>query len=232
MTAGVTLSGRGLVRRFVTGESTRVVLNEVSLAVEPGQLVLVRGPSGCGKTTLLHLLATLDRPDHGTVEIGGRDVTTLSGEERARVRRHQLGVVYQEGALVSRWRVWQNVAVSLIPDGIPAPERRRRATEVLERVGLAARRDDRSGPLSGGERQRVAIARALIGSPSLLIADEPTSQVDGETGQGILELFDALRGEGAGLLIASHDEAFRSRATQSFRLADGRLHADDSSEER
>ena len=199
------------------------VLQEVSLHVEAGQMVVVRGLSGCGKTTLLHLLATLDRPDGGVVRIEGEEVSSWSSQSLAEFRRRRLGIVYQDCALIPRFSVWQNVSVGLLPEGWSARERRERSNALLHRLGLADKADERPTRLSGGEQQRVAIARALIHEPRILIADEPTSQVDADTTDRLLALFDELRDQGVAVLVASHAAEVQERADRCLELVEGHL---------
>jgi len=199
------------------------VLAGVTMAVARGSLALVRGPSGVGKTTLLNLLATIDSPDRGHILLHGHDVAQMSAEQVALLRRRQIGVVYQDWALIHRFSVWENVAVALVPDGVPARERRERAAHALEALRMAHKIDEKPSRLSGGEQQRVAVARAIVHSPSIVIADEPTSQVDADTAELILARFKALSSSGIAVVVASHSRDWNHVADVTWRMHAGRL---------
>ncbi len=192
------------------------------MAVTPGEILGIAGPSGSGKTTLLHLLAALDTPTSGTVSVAGTDTATLSERGRARLRLEHVGVVFQRFHLLPALSARANVALPLVELGWSKRDRRERATELLERVGLADRTDHRPGELSGGERQRVAIARALATDPELVVADEPTGELDTATSERVLDLLASL-GEDTGVVIASHDGQALDRADRLLRLRDGRV---------
>jgi putative ABC transport system ATP-binding protein len=200
---------------------TVTALDGVSLAVERGEMVGVAGPSGSGKSTLLHLLAALDTPSRGTVTLAGVDVSDRSARERTRLRLDHVGIVFQRFHLLPSLSARANVALPLVERGVPTRERRSRAAELLDRVGLADRADHRPGALSGGEQQRVAIARALVTEPDLLVADEPTGELDTETGDRVLSLMADLATDHA-VVLASHDEQVLDRADRVVRLRDGR----------
>ena len=201
---------------------TVVALKSVSLSVDPGEFVGIAGPSGSGKSTLLHLLAGLDIPTSGTVRLCGTDTGACSTRERTRLRLDHVGVVFQRFHLFAALSARGNVALPLIERGVSKRERRQRATDLLERVGLGDRIDHQPSRLSGGEQQRVAIARALATNPEVLIADEPTGELDTETGLAVVDLLDDLRADGDRVVIlASHDEPTLDRTDRVIRLRDG-----------
>ena len=216
--------GRGLLGRFGGDEPrpTTTALDGVSLSLSPGEIVGVEGPSGSGKSTLLHLLAALDAPTSGTVSVCGRDVAALSGRARTRLRLERIGVVFQRFHLLQSVTARANVALPLIEQGVPKRERRERAETLLDRVGLGDRVENTPGQLSGGEQQRVAVARALITDPALLVADEPTGELDTATGERILSLFEAAADRDTAVVLASHDRMAVESADRVVRLRDGR----------
>jgi putative ABC transport system ATP-binding protein len=196
----------------------------VSFTIEDGDYVAIVGPSGSGKSTLMHLLGGLDRPTSGRLTIGGRDVGTLTAHELAQLRNETIGFVFQAFHLLARTSAVDNVALPLVYRGIGARERRRRAAAVLERVGLAHRLDHRPNQLSGGEQQRVAIARALVTDPKVLLADEPTGNLDSATGQAVLGLLEALNAEqGVALVMVTHDREVAARARRQIVMRDGEI---------
>ena len=197
-------------------------LRGVSLTVPAGDYAAIVGPSGSGKSTLMHLLGGLDRPTSGTLRIAGRDVTKLGPTELAALRNRTIGFVFQSFHLLPRTSAVDNVALPLVYAGVRAGERRRRAASVLERVGLGHRLRHRPNQLSGGEQQRVAIARALVTSPSLLLADEPTGNLDSATGAEVLALLEALNREsGVAVVLVTHDHEVADRAHRQIRMRDG-----------
>lgn len=212
---------RGSTSFFGTDDRPTVeALSGVSLAIRRGELVGIAGPSGSGKSTLLHLLAALDTPTSGEVTLAGRPLSGLSERRRTRVRLDHVGIVFQHFHLLPALSARANVALPLVQRGVGKSARRARAEDLLDRVGLADRATHRPGQLSGGEQQRVAIARALATDPDLLIADEPTGELDTETGEIILDVLATLRDEQA-VVIASHDQQALDRAGRLVRLQDG-----------
>ncbi|MBR0566629.1 ABC transporter ATP-binding protein [Azoarcus sp. L1K30] len=216
----------GIERTFTLGDSEVHALDKVSLRIEAGEYVAVMGPSGSGKSTLLNLLGLLDRPDAGHYLLEGRDVTTLSADEQATVRRARIGFVFQSFHLVPRLTAAENVALPLMLAGVPAHERTPRVARALKDFGLQARADHRPEELSGGQRQRVAIARATIMQPAVLLADEPTGNLDRHTGEEVTALLEALNADGTTLIVVTHDPAMGGRARRRLMMEDGALRQD------
>lgn len=205
---------------FSEGSPTVTALDSVSLAVAAGDVIGVAGPSGSGKSTLLHLLAGLDTPTEGTITIQGTDISELTGRQQTRFRRDNVGMVFQRFHLLPALTARENVALPLVQAGVSRSQRRERADELLGAVGLADRTDHRPGALSGGEQQRVAIARALAADPAVVIADEPTGELDRDTGKQVLDLLTQIS-EDRAVVIASHDEYTLDRTDRVIRLLDG-----------
>jgi putative ABC transport system ATP-binding protein len=206
-------------------------LQGVSFSIGAGELVAIVGPSGSGKSTLLHLMGTLERPTSGRVWVTGLDVSELSDRELAAVRATRIGFVFQQFFLAEHATLLENVADGLLYAGVPAEERRVQATHALAAVGLGERLDARPTQLSGGERQRVAIARALVGSPAIVLADEPTGNLDSTTGGQIMALIDELNGRGATIVVITHEHAIAERCPRRIQLLDGRVVSDTRKEE-
>jgi putative ABC transport system ATP-binding protein len=211
------------VHKSYPGEPPVESLRGVSLSVEAGDMVAVRGASGSGKSTLLHLMAALDRPTSGSVCLDGLNVESLPDRPLAGLRAHRVGVVFQQFFLLETLTALENVAAGLLYRGVPAGARREAAAEALRRVGLGHRMTQRAGKLSGGERQRVAIARAVVGRPAILFADEPTGNLDSDTGAGILDLVRRLNDEGTTTVIVTHEEAVAAACRRRIVLRDGRV---------
>jgi putative ABC transport system ATP-binding protein len=211
-----------VTRRYQLDGVAVEALRGVSLTVSPGDFLAIVGPSGSGKSTLMHLLGGLDRPTSGRLVIGGRDVARLSAPELARLRNEVVGFVFQSFHLLPRTSAVDNVALPLVYRGVGARRRRTQATEMLTRVGLAHRLDHRPNQLSGGEQQRVAIARALVTSPTLLLADEPTGNLDTSTGEAVLDLLASLNADsGVALVVVTHDRDVAARARRQITMRDG-----------
>jgi putative ABC transport system ATP-binding protein len=198
-------------------------LRGVSLAIAAAEYLGVVGPSGCGKSTLLHVLGCVDVATSGVVNFEGRDVSTLSDAERSRLRLREIGFVFQRFFLLPMLTAFENVELPQSEAGVARAERRARARELLEYVGLGARADHRPSELSGGEMQRVAIARALANRPRLLLADEPTGELDKATGEQIVMLLDRLHADGTAVVVVTHDSAVASRARRLIRMRDGAI---------
>lgn len=217
--------GKKSVLRQRKATQTVTALDDVSLAIDRGEFVGIAGPSGSGKSTLLHLVAGLDTPTRGLLSIDGTDVTTLSAKQRTRLRLETIGIIFQHFYLLSALSARANVAIPLVERGWSKRKRRERATTLLTTVGLDDRITHKPSELSGGEQQRVAIARALATEPDLLIADEPTGELDTATGGSILDLFEELSTDHA-VIMASPDERALARTDRVIRLQDGKLIAD------
>ncbi|MEZ0227725.1 MAG: ABC transporter ATP-binding protein [Planctomycetota bacterium] len=212
---------QGVGKTYRLGGHDVRALHAVDLAIETGEHVSIMGPSGSGKSTMMNLIGCLDTPSFGRYVLDGHDVGTLSEDALAEVRGQKIGFVFQTFNLLPRLDAASNVMLPLAYQGVPSRERRARALEALERVSLAKRADHRPNELSGGERQRVAIARALVVRPSLLLADEPTGNLDSKVGREILDIFDALNREGVTMVVVTHDENVARRAKRMVRMKDG-----------
>ena len=231
--SGVTLDGPGApvldvedVTKSYPGEPPVEALRGVNLTIGPGELVGIVGPSGSGKTTLLQLMGTLDRPTSGRVRITGLDVATMADEDVAFLRATRIGFIFQQFFLAEHATVLDNVADGLLYAGIPVKERRQRALDALELVSLAGRLNARPTQLSGGQRQRVAIARALVGQPAIVLADEPTGNLDQATGRLLLELLKQLNAAGTTIVVITHDHAIARRMPRKVEILDGQVVAD------
>lgn len=196
---------------------------DVTLQIAPGDHIAIRGPSGCGKSTLLHMLGCVEPPTAGTLLFRGDDVTKLSDRQRSLLRLRQIGFVFQRFFLLPMLTAAENIELPQSEANVPKAERRHRTKELLEYVGLAARADHRPSELSGGEMQRVAIARALANTPGLLLADEPTGELDRATGEQIASLLDRVNADGTALVIVTHDPALAERSTRVLSMRDGRI---------
>jgi putative ABC transport system ATP-binding protein len=213
----------GITRTYELDGVSVPALTGVSLTVEDGDYLAIVGTSGSGKSTLMHLLGALDRPTSGTLTIGGRDVGGLGPAEMARLRNETIGFVFQSFHLLARTTARDNVALPLVYRGVGRRERRARAAAMLERVGLGHRLDHRPNQMSGGEQQRVAIARALVTGPSVLLADEPTGNLDSATGDSVLALLESLNADGVAIVLVTHDMEVAARARRRIVMRDGAM---------
>ncbi len=216
-----------LSRDFLVGEETVHALDEVTLDISRGEYVAVMGPSGSGKSTLLNIVGLLDRPTRGRYVLDGEDTTTLSDTRQAAVRSRKIGFVFQAFHLVPRLTARENIELPLMLAGVPPEERRPRVETTLESFGLADRASHRPDQLSGGQRQRVAIARATITQPELILADEPTGNLDSTSGADVISTLERLNGDGMTLVVVTHDADVGSRARRLLRFHDGRLAGDE-----
>lgn len=215
------VEGRGLTRTFPMAAAPVVALRDVSLEVARGEYVAITGPSGCGKSTLLHLLGCVDAPTSGSLRFEGCDVARLTEIERSRIRLARIGFVFQRFFLLPMLTAWENVELPQAEIGSPARERRQRTRDLLEYVGLSDRAHHRPAQLSGGEMQRVAIARALANRPALLLADEPTGELDEDTGHQVADLFDRVHADGTAIVVVTHNPALAARAKRHLTMRRG-----------
>ena len=214
---------RGVSKVFYTDEVETHALDDISLDILPREYVAVSGPSGCGKSTLLSVLGLLDAPTAGTYALKGRPAAELSQTDRARTRNREIGFIFQSFNLVADLTVFENVELPLTYRGMPTSERRERVAEVLEKVEMASRAKHLPGHLSGGQQQRAAVARAVVGRPSILLADEPTGNLDSRNGEAVMELLRTLHDEGSTICVVTHDPRYAGHAQREIQMFDGRL---------
>ncbi len=222
----VVIHTAGLSKYYILGAETVRAVRRVDMEVRRGEFVAIMGPSGSGKSTFMNLIGCLDTPTHGSYWLNGREVSELSDDQLARVRNRDIGFVFQTFNLLPRASSLHNVELPLIYAGVPAKERRRRAEEKLERVGLGDRMNHKPPELSGGQRQRVAIARALVNDPALLLADEPTGNLDSQTSREIVEILVQLNQAGQTILLVTHESDIASAASRQIHLNDGLVEQD------
>jgi putative ABC transport system ATP-binding protein len=208
---------------FLTDEVETHALSGVHLEIRQGEYVAIAGPSGCGKSTLLAILGLLDTPSEGRYLLHGKPVTELTAAERARVRNREIGFIFQSFNLIGDLTVYENVELPLVYRGMPAAERKQRVAEALERVAMAHRIKHYPSQLSGGQQQRVAVARALVGQPAILLADEPTGNLDSQNGEAVMGLLRELHRDGSTICMVTHDTRFARHAERTVHLFDGRV---------
>ncbi len=216
-----------LTRRYVMGTETVHALRGVSLSIERGEYIAIMGPSGSGKSTLMNLLGCLDSPSSGYYELNGVNVAHMDDNELAEIRNREIGFVFQSFNLLPRSDSLHNVELPLIYAGVPSDERREKAIQTLTHVGLGDRMHHKPNELSGGQRQRVAVARALVNNPSIVLADEPTGNLDSRTGEEILGLFETLSRKGNTIIVVTHEEEVAQHARRIIRIRDGLIAADE-----
>ncbi len=224
--SGAQIELRDIGRVFNVGDEQVHALRDIDLDIRPGEYLSLMGPSGSGKSTLLNLLGLLDRPTKGHYRLDGKDTTLLSDIEQAQVRGHKVGFIFQFFNLIPRLTAFENIELPLVLQSLPRRERRQRVEKALEQTELLARRHHRPDQLSGGQRQRVAIARATVTQPALLLADEPTGNLDSKSGEGVIRILERLNESGITLIVVTHDRAIGRRARRQLRLVDGRVDQD------
>lgn len=217
---------KDIKRNFPLGSETVYVLKGIDLKIDKGDYVALMGPSGSGKSTLMNLLGCLDTPTSGHYVLNGKDVSQMVDDELATIRNKEIGFVFQTFNLLPRTTALDNVALPMVYAGYNKAERNSRATEVLQQVGLGDRMDHHPNQLSGGQRQRVAVARALVNKPSIILADEPTGNLDSKTSVEIMQLFDAIHQQGNTVILVTHEEDIAAHAHRIIRLRDGRIESD------
>jgi putative ABC transport system ATP-binding protein len=213
----------GIKKVFYTDEVETHALSDIQLEIRIGEYLAIAGPSGCGKTTLLSILGLLDSPTEGSYTLDGQPVSRLTAAERARVRNRQIGFIFQAFNLIGDLTVYENVELPLTYRGMPAEERRKRVQAALERVGMSHRMKHFPAQLSGGQQQRVAVARAVAGDPAILLADEPTGNLDSTNGEAVMELLRELHQGGATICMVTHDARYARHAERSVHLFDGKV---------
>jgi putative ABC transport system ATP-binding protein len=221
----------GINKTFTLGDSKVHALDNINLHIEQGEYLSVMGPSGSGKSTLLNMLGLLDRPDNGRYSLNGIDTQSLDENERARLRREQIGFVFQSYHLIARLTARENVEMPMMLAGIPAKQRHESVQAILEKLGIAGRAHHLPNQLSGGERQRVAIGRSVIMKPAILLADEPTGNLDSRSGAEVTEILENLNRDGITLLVVTHDISMGDRARRRIRMVDGAIASDQTNEQ-
>jgi putative ABC transport system ATP-binding protein len=219
----------GVSKIFYTDEVETHALNNVQLQIQRGEYIAIAGPSGCGKTTLLSLLGLLDSPSEGAYLLDGKDVSNLTASDRARVRNREIGFVFQAFNLIGDLTVYENVELPLTYRGMSSSERKERVHAALERVGMSHRTKHYPSQLSGGQQQRVAVARAIVGRPLILLADEPTGNLDSKNGEAVMDLLKELHADGATICMVTHDPRYARHAERSIHLFDGQVVRDEDS---
>ena len=217
------LSMKDIVKCYEVGEEQQVILDHISFSVQEGEFVSILGPSGSGKSTMMNILGCLDVPTSGQYILSGHDVAHLEEAQLARIRNREVGFVFQSFQLLPRLTAIENVELPLIYAGVHTAQRRKRASEMLERVGVSQKIEHYPNQLSGGQQQRVAIARAMVTQPTILLADEPTGALDQKTGLQVMELFKELHQEGRTIIMITHDEKIAQNASRIVRILDGKL---------
>ena len=219
----------GIRRQFKVGDEQVTALDDIDLTISSGEYVSIMGPSGSGKSTLLNVIGLLDKPDSGTYHLEGENMTTLGDAQQAALRRHKIGFVFQFFHLVPRMSAAENIELPMMLAGLPGGERKKRVIKVLQAFGLSDRAKHRPDQLSGGQRQRVAIARATIMQPHILLADEPTGNLDRVSGEEVIDIIEALNQKGLTLIMVTHDPELGKRSERRIRMVDGLINSDTSS---
>lgn len=214
---------RRLSKTYHTGKISVPVLYDIDLRINKGEFVSIMGPSGCGKSTLMNLIGCLDRPTAGSIRLNGTDISSLSDAGLAAVRNKNIGFVFQTFNLLPRINAEENVEIPLIYSGVSRPDRRKKSLSALESMGVLKRADHKPNEISGGERQRVAIARAIVNSPSVILADEPTGNLDSKSGLEVMKIFEGLNSKGVTILMVTHDQNIAAWGGRLVRMFDGRI---------
>jgi putative ABC transport system ATP-binding protein len=220
-----------MVKSYQTEDIETVALDNIDLTIEQGEFLAIMGPSGCGKSTLLNILGLLDNPTSGVYNFLGRNVANMKEKELSVIRKHNIGFIFQEFNLINELTVFENVELALLYHGLSAKERKERVLDILTKVSIAHRVNHYPKKLSGGQQQRVAIARALVSNPKLIVADEPTGNLDSKLGKEVMELLQDLNRRGTTLIMVTHSEEHAEYATRTVSLLDGKIVAHDSSDE-
>jgi putative ABC transport system ATP-binding protein len=212
-----------VTKTYLTGDEPYYALKHVDTIIYEGEYIAIKGPSGSGKSTLMHIMGLLDTPTSGKIELLGKDVSTLSEKELAKLRNRYIGFVFQQFHLLPKTPSWQNVSLPLIYSGVNGRERKKRAILALEKVGLSEKINNTPSQLSGGQQQRVAIARALINNPKMILADEPTGNLDTKSGEAVMKMFDDLHKQGITIILVTHEEDIAQHARRRITIIDGNV---------